>query len=119
MHIESTYLRFLFMGEHHRRTLEEGPDEEKMKWRMQPCDCVSVTLSSHHEATLDVLSLEALVALDQFEVHHFPFIESLEAISTDGGMMHEDVLTRFVLYNKTKAFFVIEPLDTSTSHKIS
>ena len=35
MHIERTYLRFLFMGEHHLRTLDEGPDEEKMRWRMQ------------------------------------------------------------------------------------
>tara|TARA_Y100000589_G_scaffold218884_1_gene206573 strand:- start:1170 stop:1529 length:360 start_codon:yes stop_codon:yes gene_type:complete len=119
MHIESTYLRFLFRGEHHRRTLEEGPDEEKIEWRSQPCDYVSATSSSHHEATLDVLSLEALVALDQFEVHHFTFIEGLEAISSYGGMMHEDVFTRFVLHDKTKAFFIIEPLDTSTSHKIS
>jgi hypothetical protein len=42
----------------------------------------------HHQSTLDILSLETFVALNEFEVDDFTFVQCFESITTDCCMVH-------------------------------
>ncbi len=65
---------------------------------------------------LNVLGFEAFVALDDFVADGFAFAQGFVALALDGGMMHEDILSGFAL-DEAEPFAIVEPLDTSTSHK--
>src|SRR5262249_20795401 len=55
--------------------------------------------------------LFALWPLHQFILHHLPFIQSLEAVHLDRGVVDENVSTAFRLLDKAVAFGGVEPFD--------
>jgi hypothetical protein len=67
---------------------------------------------------LDVLGLQTFVALDHIELNDFAFIQGFEALSEDGGVMHEDILSR-LFDDETEALLVVEPFDLAAGHKLS
>src|SRR3954469_24908335 len=57
----------------------------------------------------DVLRRWSLLALDDVELHLFPFGQRLEAAALDGGVMHEAVLLAIRWGDEAKALRVVEP----------
>jgi hypothetical protein len=71
-----------------------------------------------HPNTLDVEGLGPFLALDEFVVDEFPFLEGFVAIAIDARMVHKDILSLF-LSDETEPSSVIEPLYLSTGHNLS
>jgi hypothetical protein len=69
-------------------------------------------------STLDVLSLQSLVAFHHIELDDFTLIQGFETLTEDRGVMHKDILTGF-LDDKAEALLVVEPLDLAAGHKLS
>jgi hypothetical protein len=68
---------------------------------------------------LDVLCLQSLVTLDDFELDDLTFVQGFEALPEDRGMMHEDILTG-LLDDETETLLVVEPLDLAAAgHSLS
>ena len=66
-------------------------------------------------SALDVLGFQTFGAFDNLKLDGFPFIQSFETLSLNGGVMNEHILAGF-LGNETKSLFVVEPLDFTTGH---
>jgi hypothetical protein len=66
-----------------------------------------VVLSNHDH----FFGLFALWPLHQFVFHFLSFIQSLEAVHLDRGVMDENVPTAFRLLDKAEAFGGVEPFD--------
>ena len=60
----------------------------------------------------DVLGLQALGALADFEFNRLPFVEALIPLRLDGGEVHEDILTGLAL-DEPVTLAGVEPLHCS------
>src|SRR5579859_5575521 len=67
---------------------------------------------------LDVLRLQALGALGNFEADLLALGEGAEPLGLDGRVVAEDVLATIVLRDETKTLRVIEPLHGAGRHCI-
>ena len=66
---------------------------------------------------LDIFGLRPLVAGDDVKTDRLAFVQRLEAVALDRGVMHEDILPRF-LDDETKTFLIVEPFDFAAGHTI-
>ena len=64
---------------------------------------------------LDVLSLQTFGAFDNLKLDGFAFVQGFEALSLNGSVVNEHILSG-ILGDETKTFFVVEPLDFTTGH---
>ncbi len=58
-----------------------------------------------------------LLSFDDFELDVLAFVEALEALHLDRGMMDEDVLRSVLRRDESEAFRVVKPLYCTTSHR--
>src|SRR5689334_17878104 len=70
-------------------------------------DCPTRRLAAELD---DVLSGRALGALDHVELHGLALGEGLEAVTLDGGVMHEAILLAVRGGDEAEALGVVEPL---------
>ena len=73
-----------------------------------------ISVSELH--VLDIRSLLALGALHDVEGNLLAFLEGLETTHVDGGKMSEKVFAAIFGRDETKAFGIIEPLDSTDCH---
>ena len=66
----------------------------------------------------NVLSLPALGALGDFELHALAFLQAAEASRLDGGEMHENIFAALPA-DKAIAFRVVKPLHCSLFHFVT
>src|SRR2546430_222811 len=64
---------------------------------------------------LDVRCLLALRAIDNFELHLFPFAEGLEAVALDRREVDKNVFTTLAS-NESIALAIVKPLDRTSWH---
>jgi len=57
----------------------------------------------------DVPSLRALLTLLDLELDALAFGQALEAMTLDGGEMHEHIVTTVILGDEAKALFIVKP----------
>jgi hypothetical protein len=69
-------------------------------------------------SALNVLRFQSFVAGDHFKSDHLTLVQSFETAAHNGRVVHKDVLPG-VLGDKAKPFFVIKPLNFTTSHNVS
>src|SRR5436190_12486097 len=67
---------------------------------------------------LDVLGFGTFLAIDNFEVDQFSFLQGFEALPLDARMMDKDVLSSF-LSDEPITPLVVEPFHFSTGHNLS
>src|SRR5262245_19406918 len=67
--------------------------------------------------SLDVLGFEPLVALNDFKVDNFAFLQGLETIAQNRRVVDKHVLPR-ILSDEPKAFLVVEPFHFPTCHRL-
>jgi hypothetical protein len=63
----------------------------------------------------DVRRLRTFGALCNFELYLITFVEHLESISLDGGIMNEHVIP-FIPGNESKALLLVKPFHTTFGH---
>jgi hypothetical protein len=64
----------------------------------------------------DLGRLHAFRSLLGLEAHALPFSQGLEATTLDDGMMHEDILTAVLRFDKAKTLGIVEPLYCTSTH---
>ncbi len=65
---------------------------------------------------LDVLRFQPFVTLNDLEIHHLTFIQSLETIPTDGRVMDKNIRPGFFLDDEPKSLLIIKPFNFSAGH---
>src|SRR5262249_17318683 len=73
------------------------------------------TTRTLHFRLLDVRRLLALRAIDNFELHLFPFAEGLEAVALDRREVDKNVFATLAS-NKSIALAIVKPLDRTSWH---
>jgi hypothetical protein len=64
----------------------------------------------------DLGRLHAFRSLLGLEAHALPFSQGLEATTLDDGMMHEDIFTAVLRFDKAKTLGIVEPLYCTSTH---
>src|SRR5580765_6843399 len=99
LHLWSAFLR--------SRCLQKR--EMRARWRASPLRVLS--------QLDDVLRLGTLRALGGFELDLGTLGQWLEAVTCDGAVVDEQILTGFLGGNKSVSLGVVEPLDSSSCHR--
>lgn len=73
-----------------------------------------IACSSRGEA-LDIFGFWPFVAGDYIEVDRFAFVQRLESLALNRGMMDKHILSR-LLHDESKPLLVIKPLYFTASH---
>src|SRR6185503_3936763 len=82
-----------------------------------PPRVLHVRLSPGRLCLADVGRLQALRALDHFELQALALGQGLEALAGDGRVMHEHVLTAFLL-DESETLRLVEPLHSTYRHTL-
>jgi hypothetical protein len=72
--------------------------------------------ASNRIHALDILRLQSLVAVDNFEGNRVSLIQGFESRADDARVMHEDVLAG-ILGDEPKPFSIVKPLHFAAGHK--
>ena len=70
-----------------------------------------------HVDALNVLRFQSFIALDDFKMDDFSFVESLEPVAVDCRVMHENIGSGFLLKDKPKSLFIVEPFYLPAGHR--
>lgn len=73
--------------------------------------------SEWRSGRLNIRRLFAFWALCDFELYFLAFFQGLEAVHLNRGKVCEQIFAAIIRCNKTKAFGIVEPLDSACCHK--